>query len=127
MPSDDCNIRFLPGAARALRKLGGSNPDRLPFIFAALERITENGWILSVHSAVIKVLDERRQLGEIRDMGSGGYRLFFFWLDDGSARTLFITGLEKKSKLEGKARLNDFLDAADALRRRYLEEMGEEE
>jgi hypothetical protein len=110
-----------------MRKLGRSNPDRMPFILAALARVTENGWILSVHSGVIKVLDERRQVGEIRDMGSGGYRLFFFWLDGRSARTLFVTALEKKSKLKGKARVNDFIDAADVLRRRYIEEMEEEE
>lgn len=99
----------------------------MPFILAALARITENGWILSVHSGVIKVIDEQRRIAEIRDMGSGGYRLFFFWLDGRSARNLFVTTLEKKSKLKGKARLNDFIDAADVLRRRYIEEMGEEE
>lgn len=100
-----------------MRKLGRSDPDRIPFILAALARITENGWILSVHGSVIKVLDGQRQIGEIRDMGSGGYRLFFFWIDGRFARTLFVTALEKKSKLKGRARVNDFIEAADLLRR----------
>jgi hypothetical protein len=58
-------------------------------------------------------------------MGRGGYRLFFFWIDGESARTLFITAIEKKSKLKGKARVNEFVAAASALRRRHLKNLEE--
>ena len=100
--NDTCVIRFLPGADKAIRKLGRSDPDRLPLIEEVLASVLVNGWILSVHSAVIKVLDQQRQIGEIRDLGSGGYRLFFFWHDGPSARTLYITALEKKSQAQRK-------------------------
>ena len=125
LANDMCIIRFLPGADKTLRKLRRSDADRLPLIEEVLANVLVNGWILSVHSATIKVLDQRRQIGEIRDVGSGGYRLFFFWHDGPSARTLYITALEKKSRLKGKARIIDFIDAADTLRRRYLEELEE--
>ena len=125
MANDNCAIRFLPGAEKSLRKIRRSDPDRLPLIDDVLANVLVNGWILSVHSGVIKVLDQRRQVGEIRDLGSGGYRLFFFWQDSSSARTLYITALEKKSRLKGKARVNDFIDAADDLRRRYFGDVEE--
>jgi hypothetical protein len=120
LANDTCVIRFLPGADKAIRKLRRSDPDRLPLIEEVLASVLVNGWILSVHGAAIKVLDQQRQIGEIRDLGSGGYRLFFFWHDGPSSRTLYITALEKKSRLKGKARDNDFIDAANALRNRYL-------
>jgi hypothetical protein len=125
LANDTCAIRFLPGAEKALRKIRRKDPDRLPLIDEVLAGVLVNGWILSVHSAAIKVLDQRRQIGEIRDLGSGGYRMFFFWHDSSSARTLYITALEKKSKLTGKARVNDFIDAADALRRRHFGDVEE--
>ena len=120
MTNDTCEIRFLPSAEKALEKVRRADPDRLPLIDEVLANVMVNGWILSVHSADIKVLDQRRQIGEIRDVGRGGYRLFFFWQDGRSTRRLYITALEKKSKLKGKARVNAFIDAADALRRRYF-------
>jgi hypothetical protein len=125
LTNDACRLVLLPGARKALRKIRKHDPDRLPFIDHALKTVVHHGWILSVHSELIKVLDPREQIGEIRDLGSGGYRLFFFWDDGESARTLFITGMEKKSKLGGKARLNEFISAAIRLRRRYLEEREE--
>jgi mRNA-degrading endonuclease RelE of RelBE toxin-antitoxin system len=125
--NDTCRVRFLPGARKALGKIERSDPDRLPLIQDAVANVIENGWILSVHSALIKVLDQKRQIGEIRDMGSGGYRLFFCWRDGRSARTLFITSLEKKSKLKGKARVQTFIDSADLLCRRYADEIEEED
>jgi hypothetical protein len=125
--NDSCDVVFLPGAARTFRKIGRVDALRVPLIEDAIDNIVDNGWILSVHSGVIKVLDPQRQVGEIRDLGSGGYRLFFFWHDAPSTRILCITTLEKKSKLKGKARVKDFIDAADALRRRYLDEQEERE
>jgi hypothetical protein len=103
-----------------------ADADRVPHLEEAIEAVMENGWILSTSSQLIKVLDQKRHVGEIRDLGSGGYRLFFFWTDAGSSRAIFITAVEKKSKLKGKARVNRFIDAAAELRRRYLE-AGEED
>lgn len=125
MANDTCTIEFLPGARKAMRGIQRKDPDRVPFIDHAIRAVVHNGWILSVHGELIKVLDQRRHVGEIRDVGSGGYRLFFFWEDGDSARTLFLTAIEKKSKLRGKARLNAFIDAAAAMRRRYSEELEE--
>lgn len=124
--NDTCRICLLPRARKSLRKIRDNDADRLSFIQHALRTAVDNGWILSVHSELIKVLDQREQIGEIRDLGSGGYRLFFFWKDDDSTRTLFITGIEKKSRLKGKARLNTFIAAAAAMRRRYFEDLLEE-
>jgi hypothetical protein len=120
--SDHCEIHFLSSAERAYRKIGRIDPGRVPFIEDALESVLDNGWILSAKSELIKVLDEKRQIGEIRDIGSGGYRLFFFWHDSPASRMLFITSMEKKSKLKGRARVNDFIEAAAELRSRYLNE-----
>lgn len=125
MANDTCVIRFMPSADKAIRKLRRSDPDRLPLIDEVLASVMVNGWILSVHGAAIKVLDQQGQIGEIRVVGSGGYRLFFFWHDGPSSRTLYITALEKKSRLKGKARVNDFIDAANTLRRRYLGDVEE--
>lgn len=127
MINDTCRIYLLPGAQKSLRKIRNNDADRVSFIEHALKTAVDNGWILSVHSELIKVLDQRQQIGEIRDLGSGGYRLFFFWNDDDSARTLFITAIEKKSRLKGKARLNSLVEAAATMRRRYLEDLLEGE
>jgi mRNA-degrading endonuclease RelE of RelBE toxin-antitoxin system len=123
--NDTCIIRFLAGAQKAIRRIRKHDPDRMPFIDHALRTVVHNGWILSAHSGLIKVLDQRQHVGEIRDLGSGGYRLFFFWKDDESARTLFVTAIEKKSKLKGKARVNEFITAAAIRRRRYFEDWEE--
>lgn len=125
--NDTCRICLLSGAQKSVRKIRKNDADRLSFIEHALRTVVDNGWILSVHGGLIKVLDQRQQIGEIRDLGSGGYRLFFFWKDDDSARTLFITGIEKKSGLKGKARLNTFIAAAATMRRRYFEDLVEGE
>ncbi|HEU0299541.1 MAG TPA: hypothetical protein VFR37_08810 [Longimicrobium sp.] len=121
MTNDDCNIRLLPGAEKSLGKIARLDAERLGSIEDTMAHVVENGWILSVHSGLIKVLDQRRHIGEIRDLG-GGYRLFFFWRTGRRGRRLYITAIEKKSKLKGKARLNAFIDAAYALRRRYFGE-----
>jgi hypothetical protein len=121
LANDTCIILLLPGARKAMRWIRKHDADRMPFIDHAIRTVAHNGWILSVHGGLIKVLDQARQVGEIRDLGSGGYRLFFFWQDGQEARTLFITAIEKKSKLKGKARMNEFIASAAVLRRRYLE------
>lgn len=123
MANDTCRIELLPGARKAMRRIRRKDPDRVPFIDHAIRTVVHNGWILSVHAGLIKVLDQPRHVGEIRDLGSGGYRLFFFWTDGASARTLFLTAIEKKSKLKGKARVNALIEATAALRRRYSDSL----
>jgi mRNA-degrading endonuclease RelE of RelBE toxin-antitoxin system len=123
--NDTCIIRFLPGVRKAMRRIAKRNSDRLHFIDHAIRTVAHNGWILSVHSGLIKVLDQPRHVGEVRDLGSGGYRLFFFWEDGQEARTLLFTAIEKKSKLKGRARVNEFIAAAAALRRRHLKNLEE--
>jgi hypothetical protein len=102
-----------------------ARPDRVHFIDHVIQTVAYNGWILSVHGGLIKVLEQSEHVGEIRDVGRGGNRLFFFWVDGESARSLFITAIEKKSKLKGRARVNEFIAAAAALRRRHLEGLEE--
>lgn len=125
MANDTCAIEFLPGARKAMRRIRRRDPGRIPFIDHALRAVVHNGWILSVHGELIKVLDQRRHVGEIRDLGRGGYRLFFFWEEGETARTLFLTAIEKKSKLEGNARLNEFIEATAAMRRRHSDGLDE--
>jgi len=79
----------LPGADKAIRKLRKTDPDRLPLLDGVLADVLVNGWILSVHSAA-KSSRPAAADREIRDLGSGGYRLFFFWHDEPSPRTLYI-------------------------------------
>src|SRR4051794_21981825 len=88
--SDHCEIYFTPAASRELRSVKKKDPARHLIIENTVENVAENGWILSARSEVIKVFHNRECQGEIRDVGSGGYRLFFFWHDTGVARELWI-------------------------------------
>ena len=72
----------------------------------------------------MKVLRNELCIGEIRDLGSGGYRLFFFWVDGSEVRELFVTHALPKRDVEGKARLNRVIEAVAANRRRFLAEEG---
>jgi hypothetical protein len=87
-----------------------------------LAQVEENGWTLSIHAALIKVLRSETCVGEIRDVGSGGYRLLLFWHDVGDIRELWICRVLPKRDVEGKRRLSDLCDAVEELRRRFLEE-----
>jgi hypothetical protein len=82
--------------------------------------VEENGWVLSLNSDLIKELRTKEQIGEIRDVGSGGYRLFFFWVLEDNVRKLFVTAIVKKSDVVAKVRLNTYVDAAEKMRDRYL-------
>jgi hypothetical protein len=61
-------------------------------------------------------------VGEIRDLGSGGYRLFFFWTEAGDGRDLHISHVLPKSRVTGRARIAAVLDAVERIRERFLRE-----
>jgi hypothetical protein len=47
---------------------------------------------------------------------------FFFWVETPSAKVLYVTAIAKKKDLANRARLNDFITAAEARRTQFLEE-----
>src|ERR1700756_2368257 len=79
---------------------------RFHVLHALIGQIEEDGWHLSVRSEVIKVLRPATRIGEIRDLGAGGYRLFFFWIDTWNGKDLLVTRVLPKRAVEGRARLN---------------------
>lgn len=119
--SDTCEVWLLGPADKDLIKIKRDNPKRAVFIQDAIDAVEENGWILSLRSELIKELRPKEQIGEIRDVGSGGYRLFFFWID-GPVRKLFVTAVVQKRDVVARVRLNTYLDAAEKMRDRYLKE-----
>lgn len=122
--SDDCEIHFTNAAIRELRSIAKKDARRAAILSALLAQVEENGWKLSTHSQVVKVLRNETCVGEIRDVGSGGYRLFMFWHDTPNARELWICRILPKRDVEGTRRLNSVCDAVEELRRRFLEENG---
>lgn len=122
--SEHCEIRFIHAAAREMQGVAKKDPRRALILRDLLAQVEENGWKLSTTSEVIKVLRSGTCVGEIRDVGSGGYRLFFFWHDLAHVRELWICRVLPKRDVEGRRRLNDVCDAVESLRRRFLEEDG---
>jgi hypothetical protein len=120
--SDHCAVWFTNAAIKEMRQVAKKDSMRAAIIRKLLSQIEENGWKLSVTSEVIKVLRHQTCIAEVRDVGSGGYRLFFFWHDTAAVRELWICRVIPKRDVAGKRRLNDICDAAEALRRRFLEE-----
>jgi hypothetical protein len=84
----------------------------------------ENGWFLSLRSELVKVFHNQMCQGEIRVLGSGGYRLFFFWHDTPAVREIWVCRVLPKSSVTGKRRLNDVCDAVEAMRKRFYQEGG---
>jgi hypothetical protein len=76
----------------------------------------------STNTRAIKVLRNDMCVGEIRDVGSGGYRLFMFWHDTADTRELWICRILPKRDVEGTRRLNEICNSVEELRRRFLEE-----
>lgn len=122
--SEHCEIRFTQAAVREMQGVAKKDPRRALILRDLLAQVEENGWKLSTTSEVIKVLRGGTCVGEIRDVGSGGYRLFFFWHDTPHVRELWICRVLPKRDVEGRRRLNDVCDAVESLRRRFLEEDG---
>ena len=120
--SDHCEVKFTDTAAKEMTDVARKDSKRATILRALLAQIEENGWKLSTHAAVIKVLRSATCIGEIRDVGSGGYRLFMFWHDTALARELWVCRVLPKRDVQGKRRLNDICDSVEALRRRFLEE-----
>ncbi len=120
--SDHCEVRFTKAAIKEMRLIARKDSKRAAIIRELLGQIEENGWKLSTTSEIIKILRNHTCIAEVRDIGSGGYRLVFFWHDTDDARELWICRVLPKRDVEGKRRLNDICDAVEVLRRRFLEE-----
>lgn len=123
--SDDCTVYFTRAAAREMGRVADADPRRAVILRQVIGRIEENGWILSQHAELVRVLRAATCVGEIRDVGRGGYRLFFFWHVEDAARQLWICRVLPKREVEARARLAAVCDAVEAVRRRFYEEEGE--
>ena len=120
--SDHCEVDFWGPAGKALEKVIRADPVSGLMIENAITQVQENGWILSTKSRLIRVLKNKSRIGEIREMGPVGHRLIFFWVETQSAKILYVTAIAKKKDVANKARLNDFIAAAEARRKQFLEE-----
>lgn len=118
---DDVEVSFLGSGERELRKVAARDPGRFNVLHALIAQIEEDGWHLSVRSELIKVLRSGTRVGEIRDLGPGGYRLFFFWIETGSGKELLVARVLPKRDVEGRARLNTVIASVEAVRARYLD------
>ena len=99
-----------------MRKLAKSDPRRFVLVDGRIRQVEEDGWILSTRSELVKVLRNELCIGEIRDLGSEDYRLFFFWIDGADVKELFVTHALPKRDVVGKARLNRVIAAVAAIR-----------
>lgn len=120
--SEHCEVRFTGAAIKEMRDVAKKDPRRAAILRDILAQVEENGWKLSTNSQVIKVLRSQTCVGEIRDVGRGGYRMFMFWHDTAAVRELWICRVLPKGDVEGRRRLNNVCDAVEELRRRFLEE-----
>lgn len=123
--NDHCEVRFTPAAAREATGIAKKDPRRAAILRELIAQVEEDGWKLSIHAEVIKVLREQTCVGEIRDVGSGGYRLFMFWNDTEDCRELWICRVLPKRDVESKRRLSEICDAVEKLRGRFLNEEDE--
>jgi hypothetical protein len=120
--SEHCEVFFTTAADRELRAVARKDPQRYLVIQSTIAQVVENGWLLSLRAELVKVFHGRTCLGEIRDVGSGGYRLFFFWHDTWAEREIWICRVLPKRDVTGKRRLNEICDSVEAMRRRFYEE-----
>jgi hypothetical protein len=122
--SDHCVVFYLPPADRQMKKLAKQDPKRFAIVDGRIQQVEEDGWILSTRSELVKVLRNDLCIGEIRDLGSGGYPLFFFWIDAPEVKELFVTHALPKRAVLGRARLNEVIAAVAKIRERFLAEEG---
>jgi mRNA-degrading endonuclease RelE of RelBE toxin-antitoxin system len=120
--SDHCAVFYLPPADRQMKKLAKQDPKRFAMVDGRIQQVEEDGWILSTRSELVKVLRNDLCIGEIRDLGSGGYRLFFFWQDLPEVKELYVTHVLPKRDVVAKARLNEVIAAVAKVRERFLAE-----
>jgi hypothetical protein len=123
--NDHCEVRFTPAATREVTGIAKKNLRRTLILREFTAQVEENGWKLSMHAEVIKVLREQTCVGELRDVGSGGYRLFMFWNDTEDCREVWICRVLPKRDVESKRRLSEICDAVEKLRGRFLNEEDE--
>lgn len=121
--SQNCRVEGTAAAERELGKIVKKDPHWFVVITDAFKTIEENGWVLSTNSQLIKVLDQKRHVGEIKLAGKGGYRVFFFWHDEQSTRVLYLTAMPQKKDVISTQRLNTYVDAAAERRRLFLENL----
>lgn len=124
--SDCCAVLFTRAAAREMLAVAKKDPKRAAILRDLIAQVEENGWKLSTNAEAIKVLRESTCVGELRDVGSGGYRLFMFWNDTEEVRELWICRVLPKRDVESKRRLSEMCDAVEKLRGRFLEEREED-
>jgi mRNA-degrading endonuclease RelE of RelBE toxin-antitoxin system len=120
--SEHCEVHFTKAAKKELATLAKKDPQRALIIEATVAQVEENGWKLSTKAEVVKVLHNNKCIGEIRDVGSGGYRLLFFWHISVAARELWVCRVLPKRAVEGTRRLNELCDSVARLRERFLKE-----
>jgi hypothetical protein len=109
---DKCEINWCKPAEKELRKLAKKERLAAVKLQANIGHVEELGWEGAKRVELIKVLKEKTRVGEIRDMGKGGHRAFFYWEEDEASHQIYITAIPKKNILT-QARINDFIDAAE--------------
>lgn len=124
--SDDCVVYLLKGGRKDYDILTRRDPVRAEIIDSLVEQVEENGWILSVKAGLVKVLRTETCVGELRDVGRGGYRLFAFWRDTDAGREIWVCRILPKSSVVGRRRLNSVCDAVEELRIRFLREVADD-
>lgn len=109
---DKCEINWCKSAEKEMRKLLKKDKSAVVKLQANIGHVEELGWAKSTRVELIKVLKEETRIGEIRDMGKGGHRAFFYWEEDDTSHQIHITAIPKKNILT-QARVNEFIDAAE--------------
>ncbi|HEU0012962.1 MAG TPA: hypothetical protein VFQ45_04730 [Longimicrobium sp.] len=120
--SQGIRVQVLDAARRDLERIAGKDWRGYLLVQKALRLVEDRGWAAAASTELLKVLDQKRHVGEIRVLGRGGYRLFFFWHDDSSGRTLWIAAMPKKKDVEDTNRFNAQVSAVAERRRRFLED-----
>ncbi|HEX8694372.1 MAG TPA: hypothetical protein VF746_18265 [Longimicrobium sp.] len=120
--SEHCEVRFTQAAEKELNSVAARDPKRALIIRALVAQVEENGWKLSTKSEVIKVLRNQTCVAEIRDLGSGGYRLFLFWYERERVRELWVCRVLPKQDVVGRKRISKICDAVEKVRERFLKE-----
>jgi hypothetical protein len=118
---DKCEVNWCKPTARELLKLAKKDRAGIARLQAHIGHVEDFGWDISTKSELIKVLKEDTRIGEIRDMGKGGYRAFFYWEETETSHEIHITAIPKKNTLTPK-RVNEFIKAAE--NRRQLDAAG---
>lgn len=115
-----CTVHYCPRSGeRSLKKLKKRKAEHAVRLESIIDDIENWGWELSKKAEIIKELG--KGIGEIREMGPGGHRPIFFWVDtDRGVRELWITDIPSKKDIIAKLRFNTIKKAAHDRRRDFL-------